>query len=401
MLQQGAAQPGLARSAHELNPLRRQFMGAGRGEAEQTFSVGGGRLPVALARLQPQGGEAAFEPCAQALVRPQHAARGQRVRSRQHDGVGQLVVVQDGLPAGGPADQVDAPLARQVGVHDRQRLAVAQAQGGGAPRVETQRGRRGAVADVFGHGLIGGEISRSAAGRRNQQPPGFHARQLIRMPVQFSPRSSVDRAPASGAGSARSNRAGGTGDAVRQCSRCSADAGRGIGEDTEALWGRSMRRIEEHFSQRFQVWRIELPREAVDNRQRGKIVEAGWTIWYQFGSDEDGEYLDYYSSHRMTNDSHVRIHEDGRVESLDSLWDGAPDIEGSRRERAAGKRVLGAQRAGGANPWRRRGSDSRATSMAPQSCAADSFNRENRTNASRRSPGATTTDVRLNDLVGR
>ena len=85
-----------------------------------------------------------------------------------------------------------------------------------------------------------------------------------------------------------------------------------------------MRRIEEHFSQRFQVWRIELPREAVDNRQRGKIVEAGWTIWYQFGSDEDGEYLDYYSSHRMTNDSHVRIHEDGRVESLDSLWEVRP-----------------------------------------------------------------------------
>ncbi len=80
-----------------------------------------------------------------------------------------------------------------------------------------------------------------------------------------------------------------------------------------------MRRIEEHFRQRFQVWRIELPREAVDNRQRGKILEAGWTIWYQFGSDEDGEYLDYYSSHRMTNDSHVRVHEDGRVESLESL----------------------------------------------------------------------------------
>lgn len=85
-----------------------------------------------------------------------------------------------------------------------------------------------------------------------------------------------------------------------------------------------MRRIEEHFRQRFQVWRIELPREAVDSRQRGKILEAGWTIWYQFGSDEDGEYLDYYSSHRMTNDSHVRIHEDGRVESLESLWELRP-----------------------------------------------------------------------------
>jgi hypothetical protein len=85
-----------------------------------------------------------------------------------------------------------------------------------------------------------------------------------------------------------------------------------------------MHRIEEQFSQSFQVWRIQLPREAVEKRQRGKIVEAGWTIWYLFGSDDDGEYLDYYASHRMTNDSHVRIYEDGRVESLESPWELRP-----------------------------------------------------------------------------
>ena len=88
-----------------------------------------------------------------------------------------------------------------------------------------------------------------------------------------------------------------------------------------------MRRIEEHFRQAFQVWRIQLPRESVEKRQRGKIVEAGWTIWYEFGSDEDGEYLDYYASHRMTNDSHVRIYEDGRVELLESLWELRPTSE--------------------------------------------------------------------------
>lgn len=82
-----------------------------------------------------------------------------------------------------------------------------------------------------------------------------------------------------------------------------------------------MHRIEEHFSQSFKVWRIQLPREAVENRQRGKIVKAGWTIWYLFGSDDDGEYLDYHSSHRMTNDSHVRIYADGRVVGLESLWE--------------------------------------------------------------------------------
>ena len=82
-----------------------------------------------------------------------------------------------------------------------------------------------------------------------------------------------------------------------------------------------MRRIDEQFSQAFQVWRIRLPREAVKNRRRGKIVEAGWTIWFLFGSDESGEYLDYYASHRMTSDSHVRIYDDGRVEGLESQRD--------------------------------------------------------------------------------
>lgn len=82
-----------------------------------------------------------------------------------------------------------------------------------------------------------------------------------------------------------------------------------------------MRRIEEQFKQSFRYWGIELPREAVENRRRGTIVEAGWTIWYLFGSDDSGEYLDYYSSHRMTSDSHVRIYADGRVEGLEVLWE--------------------------------------------------------------------------------
>ena len=35
-----------------------------------------------------------------------------------------------------------------------------------------------------------------------------------------------------------------------------------------------------------------------------------------FGRDKDGGYLDYYASHRMTSDSYVRIHSDGKVESF-------------------------------------------------------------------------------------
>ena len=58
-----------------------------------------------------------------------------------------------------------------------------------------------------------------------------------------------------------------------------------------------------------------------DNRRRGKIVEAGWAIWYLFGLDEKGEYLDYYASHRMTSDEHVRIYADGEVEALPTIAD--------------------------------------------------------------------------------
>ena len=75
-------------------------------------------------------------------------------------------------------------------------------------------------------------------------------------------------------------------------------------------------RIAEYFNQNFSNWRIVLPAKSVKSRTRGKIVEAGWAIWYLFNSDERGEYLDYYASHRMTNDRHVRVYADGFSETL-------------------------------------------------------------------------------------
>lgn len=80
-----------------------------------------------------------------------------------------------------------------------------------------------------------------------------------------------------------------------------------------------MPRIEEQFAERFKNWDIRLPDEAIKVRTRGKINKAGWTIWYLFGSDEQGDYLDYYAAHRMTNDSHTRIRADGLVEGLPAL----------------------------------------------------------------------------------
>jgi hypothetical protein len=89
--------------------------------------------------------------------------------------------------------------------------------------------------------------------------------------------------------------------------------------DQQALELLPMDEIESQFNAMFAHWRIWLPPKDIAQRRRGKIVRAGWAIWYLFGSDASGEYLDYYASHRMTNDRHVRIHADGRNEWLPSI----------------------------------------------------------------------------------
>jgi len=80
-----------------------------------------------------------------------------------------------------------------------------------------------------------------------------------------------------------------------------------------------MDEIEAQFNAAFAHWNIRLPPEDIAQRRRGKIIEAGWAIWYLFGSDAEGEYLDYYASHRMTNDRHVRIGASGRCEAFPSI----------------------------------------------------------------------------------
>lgn len=77
--------------------------------------------------------------------------------------------------------------------------------------------------------------------------------------------------------------------------------------------------LEAKFRELFSNWELTLPAEDVAQRRRGRIIEKGWTVWYLFGRDERGEYLDYYASHRMTDDTHERIYADGTVEALESL----------------------------------------------------------------------------------
>lgn len=48
-------------------------------------------------------------------------------------------------------------------------------------------------------------------------------------------------------------------------------------------------------------------------------MKGGWAIWYLFGSDEKGDYLEYDASHRITNDRHIRIYSDGLCEGLRAI----------------------------------------------------------------------------------
>ena len=82
---------------------------------------------------------------------------------------------------------------------------------------------------------------------------------------------------------------------------------------------REMANIEKVFNSHFAHWDITLPSSAMESRQVGKIIKAGWTIWYLSGSDGETEYLDYYAMHRMTDDSHVRIRSNGETEGLETV----------------------------------------------------------------------------------
>ena len=60
-------------------------------------------------------------------------------------------------------------------------------------------------------------------------------------------------------------------------------------------------------------------------RRRGRIgiddgdYHYGDTVSYLFGRDERGEYLDFFTHHRIAGDRHVRIRADGELEALPTI----------------------------------------------------------------------------------
>lgn len=79
---------------------------------------------------------------------------------------------------------------------------------------------------------------------------------------------------------------------------------------------RDLSRLEESFARHFEHWQIFLPVDDCQHRRAGSIHRKGWTINYQFGHQGEREFIDYFATHRMTNDRLVRIWEDGTTESL-------------------------------------------------------------------------------------
>lgn len=75
------------------------------------------------------------------------------------------------------------------------------------------------------------------------------------------------------------------------------------------------------FAESFSTWGIVLPEGAFERAEPGLIRRAGWSIRFIFGADEDGSYLEYYATHRMTNDTRVRIYESGQTKALDAIWE--------------------------------------------------------------------------------
>lgn len=88
---------------------------------------------------------------------------------------------------------------------------------------------------------------------------------------------------------------------------------------------RPLGKLQAVFAETLSYWGHQLPAEDVIHRRRGKLGDEdgdyGWgdTVKYLFGSDEHGEYVDYFLHHRLAGDRHGRIYEDGSTKDLPTI----------------------------------------------------------------------------------
>jgi hypothetical protein len=75
------------------------------------------------------------------------------------------------------------------------------------------------------------------------------------------------------------------------------------------------------FERYFKNWDIHLPEDLPLGRPSEIQNERGWGIRVRIDEEGDEVVLEVYAGHRMTNDRHFRVHQDGRLEYLEALPD--------------------------------------------------------------------------------
>ena len=82
----------------------------------------------------------------------------------------------------------------------------------------------------------------------------------------------------------------------------------------------AQRRIAEAFNNYFDTFPIRIAVEDIVVGTRRTLRRDGWAITYRVDEDADGRpTLEFYATHRMTNDRHVAISADGQLEHLDAI----------------------------------------------------------------------------------
>jgi hypothetical protein len=75
--------------------------------------------------------------------------------------------------------------------------------------------------------------------------------------------------------------------------------------------------VKQKFDEIYRKWDLTLSLEDIEQGRSGSIHKNGWTINYRFGKENNTAYIEYFASHRMTNDTLNRIYADGRSECID------------------------------------------------------------------------------------
>lgn len=77
-------------------------------------------------------------------------------------------------------------------------------------------------------------------------------------------------------------------------------------------------------TEQFSHWKIKFDMTTFELKQYTHVQSCGWNIYYQFGKDLDGQYIEIYTTHRMTSDGHVKYYADGSKIILPSFTIACP-----------------------------------------------------------------------------